>query len=153
MSSVLSSGLEILTKQGYQQRSKDWDDYISHTMDVWYRWDGDAEASFAWYIEPKHLNAAKVLHGGAMTTFLDHCMGAFCYHLTDGKFAHTLQMSTQFLHPVRANRWLICNVIHQAGSKQMMQLEAEASIVDLVRWPTLGVTAAKAHSTFLSPKR
>ena len=151
--SALSLGSEILTKQGYRQRSKNWNDYISHTMDVWYRWDSDTEASFAWYVEPMHLNAAKVLHGGAMTTFLDHCMGAFCYNLTEGKFAHTLQMSTQFLHPVRANRWLMCDVVHAAGSKQMIQLEADVRIVDLNRWPTLGVSAAKAHSTFLSPKR
>jgi hypothetical protein len=80
-------------------------------------------------------------------------MGAFCYNLTEGKFAHTLQMSTQFLHPVRANRWLMCNVTHAAGSKQMIQLEAIASIADLNRWPLLGVDAAKAHGTFLSPKR
>lgn len=152
-SSEIILGTELLSKQGYRQRTKDWNDYISHTMDVWYRWDSDTEASFAWYVEPMHLNAAKVLHGGAMTTFLDHCMGAFCYNLTEGKFAHTLQMSTQFLHPVRANRWLMCDVVHAAGSKQMIQLEADVRIVDLVRWPSLGVSAAKAHSTFLSPRR
>ena len=151
MSSVLSSGLEIFKNQGYRQRRKDWNDYISHTMDVWYRWDSDTTASFAWYVEPMHMNAAKVLHGGAMSTFLDHCMGAFCYNLTDGKFAHTLQMSTQFLHPVRPNRWLMCNVKHIAGSKQMIQLEADVSIIDVNTGQ--GVTAAKAHSTFLSPKR
>ena len=152
-SSVLSSGSEVLKQQGYSQRRKDWNDYISHTMDVWFRWDNDMEASFAWYVEPRHLNAAKVLHGGATMTFLDHCMGAFCYNMTEGKFAHTVQLSTQFLHPVRANRWLMCHVTLAAGSRQLIQLEAVTYQQDLAKWGTMGTVAAKAHGTFVNPNR
>jgi acyl-coenzyme A thioesterase PaaI-like protein len=151
--SALNLGSELLKQSGYAQRSDKWDDYIAHTMDVWFRWDSDIEASFAWYVTPWHLNGARVLHGGATVTFLDHCMGALCYNMTGGKFAHTLQLSTQFLRPVRANRWVMCTATLASGSKQVNQLEAVAWVQDMSRWPSIGNIVAKAHGTFVNPDR
>ncbi len=151
--SALSLGSHVLETQGYAQRSNHWDDYIAHTMDVWFRWDSDTEASFAWFVTPWHLNGAKVLHGGATTTFLDHCMGALCYNMTGGLFAHTLQLSTQFTHAVRANRWLMCQAKMVSGSRQILQLESVAWTQDMNKWGTAGHVVARAHGTFVNPER
>lgn len=133
-----------LISEGFQRRSDRWNDFISHTMDVWWRLDGDSEASFAWYVNKGHMNGARVLHGGAMMTYLDHCMGALCYMRTGGQFAHTMQLSTQFIKPVRANRWVHAHVQHIAGTGSAQLLEAVAMVNSTV--------VAKAHGSFVDPK-
>ena len=133
-----------LIAEGFQLRKQDWNDFITHAMDpVYWRHDETGKASFAWQVSHTHANAAKILHGGAMSTLLDHCMGALVYLDNDGSFAHTMQMSTQFIRPVRIKRWVFVTARHLAGNGHNLILEAEASVV--------GQLVAKAQGTFVNP--
>lgn len=136
-----------LLAAGYQRRSESWNDYITFLMDdVWWRYDQKGEASFAWNTKTKHLNAAKVLHGGAMASFLDHCMGALAYLDNSDSFAHTMQMGIQFISPVRANRWVFAKAKHLAGNQHNLILEVEARL-----GREDGNVIAKAQATFVNP--
>jgi uncharacterized protein (TIGR00369 family) len=130
--------------EGYQERSSHWDDHIKHNLGgVWWRHDSVGQASFAWYSTGSHLNGAKVLHGGAMSTLLDHCMGALAYLDNDKNFAYTMQMNVQFIKPVRANRWVYVTARQMAGNQHNLLLEAEARVQ--------GTVVAKAQGTFVNP--
>lgn len=154
MNSEPSLGSLSLKSQGYLQRSSSWNDYITHTMDVWYRWDEDNVANFAWYVTKWYLNPARILHGGATMTFIDHCMGALCYHTTNGAVSHTLQLSTQFIHPARANRWLFCEARHLSGTKSNLMVEADVWIQSIESMDTTFKKRmiAKSHGTFTTSK-
>lgn len=146
MNSVTSSDYDWLAADGYQLRSVRWNDFVTQVMtDVWWKHDSPDTAKFAWYATDLHKNSAKMVHGGAVMTYLDHCMGALCYLRSGGQFAHTIQMSTQFLKPIRLNRWVHCHVRHSAGDGAIQLLEAEVSVGSR--------PVAKAHGTFVNPVR
>lgn len=135
-----------LLLDGYQERSSSWNDHIKHNLGgVWWRHDGPGKASFAWLSTDSHLNGARVLHGGAMSTLLDHCMGALAYLDNDKHFAYTMQINVQFIKPVRANRWIFVTATQAAGNQHNLLLEAEAKVQ--------GHTVAKAQGTFVNPVR
>jgi len=135
-----------LLLDGFQERSSRWDDHIKHNLGgVWWRHDQTGKASFAWLSTKSHLNGARVLHGGAMATLLDHCMGALAYLDNDSSFAYTMQMNVQFIRPVRANRWIFVTARQVAGNQHNLLLEAEATVQDDV--------VAKAQGTFVNPVR
>lgn len=137
---------ERLLLDGYQERSSRWDDHIKHNLGgVWWRHDAAGRASFAWCTTQTHLNGARVLHGGAMATLLDHCMGALAYLDNDSSFAYTIQMNVQFIAPVRANRWVWVTATQVAGNQHNLLLEAEARVQDQL--------VAKAQGTFVNPAK
>ena len=143
MSSDQNLDCNELIAQGYQLRSSKWNDFITSKMDpIYWRHDCQGLASFAWQVTGEYLNAAKLLHGGAMCTLLDHSMGALAYLDSSGSFAHTIQMSVQFIQPVRKNRWIMVKAKHLAGNGHNILLSAEAIVNDKV--------VASAQGTFHS---
>lgn len=103
------AALELL---GYTRRSDDWDDFVSRTMATWYKFSPDhSESNFVWVNNLHHRNTQGVTHGGALMTFMDYCMGATIWDLTNGGFAYTIELNNQFLHPARIKRWLFAKVV------------------------------------------
>jgi len=144
MNSVPSSIYDQLIADGFLERSSHWNDHIQHNLgQVWWKHDAKGLARFAWFTTAYHLNGAKVLHGGVMSTLLDHCMGALAYLDNDKSFAYTMQMNVQFVKPVRANRWILVRAQQVAGNYHNLMLEAEATVQDHV--------VAKAQGIFINP--
>lgn len=61
--------------------------------------DGTSTGSLA--VQKQHLNPNGVIHGGALFTLVDTCLGAaLMQRLEDGEICATLQISMNFLKPV-----------------------------------------------------
>jgi acyl-CoA thioesterase len=53
-------------------------------------------------IEPHHLNAIHVVHGGALYSLIDHAMGAALFtKLSEGEICATLEIKIHYLNPAR----------------------------------------------------
>lgn len=112
-----------LLEQGYVLR-EGWDDVIQRDFEVWYRFTEDRQRTqYAFYACRDHRNSAGLVHGGVLTTFMDHCMGSMCWFLTDGGFGWTMTLNMQFIRPARVNRWIFAEVQHLAGETTNILLE------------------------------
>jgi uncharacterized protein (TIGR00369 family) len=96
---------------GYTRRSDDWDDFVSRTMATWYKFSPDHSVShFAWVNNQHHRNSMGVTHGGALMTYMDYCMAASVWDLTNGRSAYTIELNNKFIRPARIKRWLFGKV-------------------------------------------
>ena len=96
---------------GYHPRSNSWKDFVTYTMQTWFKFSQDHSVSeFAWYNNKYHRNTMNVTHGGALMTFMDQCMSATIWDLTGGQSAYTMQLDNKFVHPARLDRWIFCQV-------------------------------------------
>lgn len=112
-----------LIKQGYILR-EGWDDVIQRDMEIWYRFTSDRSVThYAFCPRLDHRNSAGFVHGGVLTTFLDHCMGSMCWMLTNGGFGWTITLNMQFIRPAKVQRWIFAEVRHLSGSATNILLE------------------------------
>lgn len=139
------TALEIL---GYKRRSEKWNDFVSKTMATWYKFAPDhSESNFVWVNNDHHRNAQGVTHGGALMTFMDYCMGATIWDLTDGGFGYTMELNNQFVHPARIKRWIFCRVV-PISVGDVIELSGEMRVND----PT-GMPVMKSYGKFTLPKK
>lgn len=137
-----------LQEQGYTLR-EGWDDVIQRDMEVWYRFTEDRSIThYAWFARRDHRNSAGFVHGGTLTTFLDHCMGSMCWLLTDGGFGWTITLNMQFLRPARADRWIFAEVRHLSGTDANILLAG-----DLHQGSLEGPRIAQGQGSFTVPGR
>ena len=90
-------------------------------------------------VEEKHTNFYDVCHGGVLTTMADTAMGIACNELN--KSVLTMNLSIDFMHPVRLNTRIIAvpKIIHN-GRQTMV---CECDMVD-----NNGKLYSKVHATF-----
>ena len=90
-------------------------------------------------IEEKHTNFYDVCHGGVLTTMADTAMGIACNELN--KSVLTMNLSIDFMHPVRLNTRIIAvpKIIHN-GRQTMV---CECNMVD-----NNDKLYSKVHATF-----
>jgi len=70
-------------------------------FEIFTKSDGTSRGSLE--VEPAHLNPNGVVHGGALFTLVDTCLGAaLMQRLGEGEICATLQISMNFLKPVFA---------------------------------------------------
>jgi len=114
---------------GYNLRSNVWDDFITHTMQTWFKFSPDhSESNFAWYSNEFHQNTLKITHGGALMAYMDYCMAAHVWDMTGGRHAVTTQMQNKFVRPARINRWLFGRVqLIEQGDTINLQGEIRAN--------------------------
>jgi acyl-coenzyme A thioesterase PaaI-like protein len=99
-----SAALQIL---GYTRRSNTWNDFVTRAIPTWYKFSPDHIVSnFATYTTESHRNVMSVTHGGVLMTFMDYCMAAAVWDLTNGKNAFTIELNNRFVHTARLKRWL-----------------------------------------------
>lgn len=139
---------EQLIQEGYILR-EGWDDVIQRDMEIWYRFTEDRKVThYAWFARRDHRNSAGTVHGGTLTTFLDHCMGSMCWFLTDGGYGWTMTLNMQFLRPARVDRWIFAEVRHLAGTGSNILLEGE-----LRQGSLTGAKVAQGQGSFTVPGR
>lgn len=90
-------------------------------------------------IEERHTNFCDICHGGVLTTMADTAMGIICNELN--KSVVTMNLSIDFLHPVRLNTRIIAipKIIH--NGRQTMVCECDMA-------DDSGKLYAKVHATF-----
>ena len=90
-------------------------------------------------VEERHTNFFDVCHGGVLTTMADTAMGIRCNQLN--KSVLTMNLSIDFMHPVRLNTRIIAvpKIIHD-GCQTMV---CECDMVD-----ESGKLYSKVHATF-----
>lgn len=139
---------EQLLQQGYILR-EGWDDMIQRDMEVWYRFTEDHDLShYAWFAREDHKNSAGFVHGGALATYMDHCMGSMCWLRTNGGFGWTMTLNMQFLKPARTNRWIFAEIRHLSGTGTNILLEGQLRSGSLS-----GPLLAQGQGSFTVPGR
>ena len=90
-------------------------------------------------IEERHTNFFDVCHGGVLTTMADTAMGIICNQRN--KSVLTMNLSIDFMHPVRLNTRIIAvpKIIHD-GRQTMV---CECNMVD-----ESGKLYSRVHATF-----
>ena len=131
---------------GYNVRGEHWKDFVTWTMQTWYKFTPDhSVANFAWYSQEAHRNSQGTTHGGALMTYMDYCMAAAVWDLT-GKAAYTIELNNQFIRPARTKRWLFTEVWPTMKNNEI-ELEAIMRAND----PT-GMIVMKSFGRFTLPK-
>jgi uncharacterized protein (TIGR00369 family) len=69
-------------------------------------WARKEEGSWAYgfVAEQKHINAAGLVHGGMLTTLVDHALSMIAWQAIDRRPCVTVQLGMQFVAPVRPGR-------------------------------------------------
>ncbi len=67
--------------------------------------DGD-DVRFAFRAEKRHANPNDVIHGGMLTTLLDHALGAHVWHAIDRKPCATVSLNVSFISAGRPGDWI-----------------------------------------------
>lgn len=81
-------------------------------------------------IQKAHLNPNGVVHGGALFTLLDTCLGAALMpRLNDGEICATLQISMNFLKPVFAGT-VECRAYVVSKGKRVANVRGELYVGD-----------------------
>jgi uncharacterized protein (TIGR00369 family) len=79
-------------------------------------------AAVALEVAERHLNRSGVLHGGVMSTLIDTACGysgCYCPHPDRARRAMTLQLSTQFVAPVRLGARLSATATVTGGGRSV----------------------------------
>jgi acyl-coenzyme A thioesterase PaaI-like protein len=56
--------------------------------------------------EAKHANPNGVIHGGMLTTVIDHCLGAYVWHAIGRKPCATVTLNCSFITAGRPGDWI-----------------------------------------------
>jgi uncharacterized protein (TIGR00369 family) len=65
------------------------------------RRDGEGDWRYGFVAEQRHLNLGGVVHGGMLMSFADDALGATVWQSVGRRPCTTVQLSTQFVSPVR----------------------------------------------------
>jgi uncharacterized protein (TIGR00369 family) len=84
---------------------------------------------YAMRIEDGHRNGAGVMHGGALTAFVDEVVGTIARDRL-GRRHVTVQLSTNFLRPVAVGELLEARCEIVAVTRSMTFVEAKAFVAD-----------------------
>ena len=77
------------------------DNFETHNGPFWHRMEEDGRIVSAFRVEPKHLNGAGNVHGGAFMSFADYCLFATASPILEGP-AVTVSFGCEFLDAARA---------------------------------------------------
>jgi len=108
-----------LVREGWKAR--DLPGFIGRSGPLWTR-RGEDGWSYGFAIGPQHLNPARVAHGGALTTLLDHVISTVAWEAAGRAPCVTLQLDTHFLAAVREGAFAQARaeVAHRTGGLLFM---------------------------------
>ena len=83
------------------------DGYPALIGPFWYKRDADGRGfRYAFPAEARHLNMGGVVHGGMLMSFADDTLGMTVWEAAGRKPCTTVQMSTQFVSPVKLGEFV-----------------------------------------------
>ena len=89
---------------------------------LWARKEGDTWA-YAVLAEARHANPAGIVHGGMLTTLVDHALSAIAWEANERRACVTVQLDVQFLSAVRPGQLVEARgrIVRQTSSLVFMQ--------------------------------
>jgi acyl-coenzyme A thioesterase PaaI-like protein len=72
---------------------------------LYWRRDGDT-VRYGFRAEAKHANPNGVVHGGMLTTVIDHCLGSYVWHAIGRKPCATVTLNCSFIAAGRPGDWI-----------------------------------------------
>lgn len=89
---------------------------------LWTRREGDAWA-YAFLAEARHTNPAGVVHGGMLTTLVDHALSTIAWEANQRQPCMTIQLDMQFVGSVRPGQLVVArgHIVRQTGSLIFMR--------------------------------
>lgn len=96
--------------------------FIHTAGPLWTRREGEAWA-YGLLTGPGHANPAGLVHGGALTTLLDHAISSVAWEAVGRRPCVTVQLDTHFLAAVEPGRFVAARaqVLRATGSLVFMQ--------------------------------
>lgn len=99
-------------------------------------WTRKEESGWAYGLLPTeaHLNPAGLVHGGLLTTLIDHALSAIAWEASERRACVTVQLDTQFLAAAREGQFLEARgrVVRATGSLVFMQGQVAVDGVEIV---------------------
>lgn len=113
------NSIEALTAAGWKQRALP--GYASRFGPLWTRRE-DAGWAYGVLPTPEHLNPVGLVHGGMLSSLLDHAVTAVAWEAMQRQACVTVQLDTQFLSAAREAQFLQARarVVHASGSLVFM---------------------------------
>jgi len=89
---------------------------------LWTRKEGDVWA-YGIMAESKHTNPAGMVHGGMLTTLLDHALSVVAWEANERKPCITVALDVHFLAPARPGQFIAARgrIVRQTSSLVFMQ--------------------------------
>jgi len=89
---------------------------------LWTRKQGDGWA-YGFLAEERHTNPAGIVHGGMLTTLLDHALSVIAWEANARKPCITVALDVQFLAPARPGDFVAAagRIVRQTSSLVFMQ--------------------------------
>ena len=77
----------------------------------------------AFLAEERHTNPAGIVHGGMLTTLLDHALSVIAWEANERKPCITVALDVQFLAPARPGDFVVAagRIVRQTSSLVFMQ--------------------------------
>lgn len=97
---------------------------------IWMQAREDGLWRYGLLIEDKHLNPAKIVHGGVLLTLADHAMSSVAWLHRQRQPCVTVQLDSQFIGPARAGDFVVCEAHISHGTRSMMFMRAELFVKD-----------------------
>ncbi|ORE94644.1 thioesterase [Stappia sp. 22II-S9-Z10] len=86
------------------------------------------EVRYAMRVEERHLNAAGIVHGGAIMTFLDHALGTHGARAHDAPGQATMSLTVSFVEGVVAPALLEADVEVVRAARSVLFLRGSARV-------------------------
>lgn len=104
-------------------KSRDLPGYIGIAGPLWTRKDDLGQWSYGLQITPSHLNHLGVVHGGALTTLVDHAISTVAWEAAERNPCVTVQLDTHFLASVQLGQFAQAKacVTHRTSSLLFMR--------------------------------
>lgn len=109
--------VDLLQAQGWKRR--DLAGFIGIAGPLWTRHDA-CGWRYGLLVDERHLNPAGVMHGGALSTLLDHTISTVAWEACDRRPCVTLQLDSQFLAAVKAGQFIEASATVEHRTKGMV---------------------------------
>ena len=87
--------------------------------------DGEPELWMAFYVDDRHVNTRKVVHGGMMASFGDAVMGSVAWNAVDRDPTVTLSMQMNFMKGPKMGDLVECHAKMTRQTRSVLFVEAD----------------------------
>ena len=115
---------EQLEAEGWKRR--DLGGFIGAAGPLWTRREAQGWR-YGLLVEDRHLNPAGVMHGGALTTLLDHVVSTVAWEACERRPCVTLQLDSQFLAAVKAGQFIEASASVKHRTRGLIFMQGQVS--------------------------
>lgn len=101
--------------------------YIGAAGPLWTKREGDAWA-YGLLASEQHLNPAGIVHGGALTTLVDHALSTVAWQACERTPCVTLQLDMHFMHSVTVGQFALARAHVVRSMRSLLFMRAEVAV-------------------------